>query len=467
MAAKPNGVQRNLRFCYTSILRSSRLQFVGVACLLLVAFAGACALWSNSLESPKHNERHAAAKPRRRLQRFLSKGNGGMVPPLVLPTNTTAVQLLVSAFRDGERCARTLGWALSKAAHPDRVYLRVMQALKKELGDVSCEEHFKSVELPRYCGGKAHPAACAEDVLKRVSFWKIALEDGQGPAHQRGLMSQRLDLSDPEAFCLSTDSHMDFAQDWDDLTIQNWLATDNEFAVLSAYVMSMERAQEPSTVHDWHVDLCGYMLQDGIPRGRQGGDTETRQNELPYLTMNWAAGYSFHRCHAERNVPVDVNLAWIFTGEEINRAIRLWTNGYDLYLPTVTTVFHDYNHAKQEFWEFSDPSRASAEVRSRKRLESLMKLTDGPHEDLGAVFGVGTQRTLEQFMEWSRIDLQTPYWTEFYRSKGLTPKGDPNQQANNNGFCKTLTRVPVTDVSKLRASAQLSDSGSSEEAAAA
>ena len=43
----------------------------------------------------------------------------------------------------------------------------------------------------------------------------------------------------------------------------------------------------------------------------------------------------------ERAVPVDWHLRWIFTGEEINRAVRLFTHGYDMYLPTCAAVLHN------------------------------------------------------------------------------------------------------------------------------
>ncbi|CAK0792704.1 unnamed protein product, partial [Prorocentrum cordatum] len=35
----------------------------------------------------------------------------------------------------------------------------------------------------------------------------------------------------------------------------------------------------------------------------------------PALTKFWAAGLSFSKCHAERDVPADPNLMHIFTGE--------------------------------------------------------------------------------------------------------------------------------------------------------
>merc|ERR1719254_318942 len=98
-----------------------------------------------------------------------------------------------------------------------------------------------------------------------------------------------------------------------------------------------------------HPALCGYThessgMEHGQPRGRAPYPQKRAPGEKPYLTMNWAAGFSFHRCHAERTVPADVNLKWMFSGEEADRAIRLWTHGYDMYIPTLPIVLHEYRN---------------------------------------------------------------------------------------------------------------------------
>ena len=56
----------------------------------------------------------------------------------------------------------------------------------------------------------------------------------------------------------------------------------------------------------------------------------------------WGAGLSFHRCHAEVNVPVDPYLDNVFDGEEGSRGIRFFTHGYDVYTPHRVLVTHDY-----------------------------------------------------------------------------------------------------------------------------
>lgn len=373
---------------------------------------------------------------------------GGPVPPVSIPNSTTGVHLIISSFRDGERCARSLGFALKKAKFPERIHFRVMQALEATSQDISCAEHFVANELKDYCSGSAD-ADCEHDVLRRTRIWVIPLEEGMGPAHQRGLLNEQLDYGTPDTFCMSTDSHMDFRHNWDDLMIKDWLVTRNEFAVLTAYPAGMEEGQEWNTRSD-HVDLCGYSLENGIPRGRIAGNIRSTPNQKPYLTMNWAAGFSFHRCHADRNVPVDKNLRWIFTGEEINRAVRLWTNGYDLYLPSGINVFHDYSAAKQDFWNHADAAeRSKSERVSKGRLQSLLGMDEsGELPELGA-FGLGKQRSLKEFVEWSHIDLGTENWRNVLRAKHIQVEGNSYSHDSSHMFCQKLGRVPVQDVHKL------------------
>lgn len=370
------------------------------------------------------------------------------MPPVSPANDSTPIHVILSAFRDGKRCARTLGWALAKAKFPGRIHFRVMQALDPDGKDVSCGTTFVQKELKEFC--RSRGGGCEREVVGRTRFWTIPLEEGMGPAHQRGLENEQLDYGTPDTFCLTMDAHMDFRRNWDVLMIDDWAKAENEFAVLTAYPAAMESKMEDQERHNAgrHVDLCGYFLENGIPRGKTGGTISTPRHGKPYFTMNWAAGLAFHRCHADRNVPVDKELKWMFTGEEINRAVRLWTHGYDLYAPSEVNVFHDYGQAKQEFWSHAPLTKAADGSKAKKRLKSLLGITEGEkHDELGA-FGVGAQRSLEEYVEWSTIDLGTPRWNDFLAKKGKTPMNGHSAQGPHD-FCQKLPRVPVRDVRKL------------------
>ncbi|CAK0866361.1 unnamed protein product [Prorocentrum cordatum] len=197
--------------------------------------------------------------------------------------------------------------------------------------------------------------------------------------------------------------------------------------------------------------FCGYVhepsaMEPGMPRGCSPEPSYRNRGEarLPTLTMNWAAGFSFHRCHAERTVPADYHLKWMFSGEEANRAARLWTHGYDLYVPVMPVVLHDYTSAKQLFWQYRDEK---AIKRSQRRLRKLLSMggdTAGAEEPV-APYALGSQRTMEQFVNWSRQDLGET-WGPWLAEHGLEP------QHCSWGFCRNLTRLAVADEVALVAS---------------
>jgi len=385
------------------------------------------------------------------------------VPPHSILNSSTPIHLVISAFRDGHRCARTLGFALNKARNPDRIFFEVMQALSPPKGDISCEGEFKRKQLKEFCRKRPDMASCEASVLQRLKVWTIPLDHGMGPAHQRGLLNQKRTFNSSDAMCITTDSHMDFLPGWDNVTSQEWLKANNEFGVLTVYPMAMAEDQDNLYANEY-VDLCGYTLEDRIPRGKQGINHNRKKGARPYFTMNWAAGFSFHRCHADANVPVDVNLNWIFTGEEVNRAVRLWTHGYDLYLPQITTVYHDYGRVHKDFWEFGDVEQQNRDTyNSKKRLGSLFRvpelsgdtdetmLAEEKKQELGR-FGLGTLRTLEQFVEWSRFDMGSEKWRSYLESKNMKVV-DEHSATYETSFCKELKYVPVKDVKVLWASA--------------
>eukprot|EP00929_Paragymnodinium_shiwhaense_P068454 TRINITY_DN3442_c0_g2_i1.p1 TRINITY_DN3442_c0_g2~~TRINITY_DN3442_c0_g2_i1.p1 ORF type:complete len:514 (-),score=129.61 TRINITY_DN3442_c0_g2_i1:21-1562(-) len=379
-------------------------------------------------------------------------GGATPVPPLSEPNNTTPILLELSAFEDGKRCGRTLGWALENAAHPERLNFRVLQARRSDSPD--CISEFEQAYLPKLCEAGSGRLAkssglagqeCENSVLHRLQAWVMDPEGGKGPAHQRGVFNELFQYEQEDSMCLSTDSHMGFHKDWDNVLLQDWANTRNEFAVLSVYPTDISSA--PGIM----VDLCGYSLEDGVPRGMTGGDRDP--TKAPYLTMNWAAGLSFHRCHMEKNVPVDRHLRWIFTGEEVDRAVRLFTHGYDTYLPTNNAVTHDYAHAGQAFWNYQAGDKANEEAgRSKQRLVQLLRLDgdEGEPQDFGK-YGLGSQRSLEDWVRWSKVNLGSK-WAGFLEQGPVTP---------THGFCSGLEMKPVKDEVKLVASVGKRSSGTS------
>jgi len=259
-----------------------------------------------------------------------------------------------------------------------------------------------------------------------------------------------LEYESSDSMCLSTDAHMDFNVGWDNTIIADWASVKNEFAVLTVYPGDVTmKLDKPS--HGLMIELCGWTLENGIPRGRRAQDVILREAIKPPLTMNWAAGLSFHRCHMERAVPVDRHLRWIFTGEEINRAARLFTHGYDMYLPTKIAVLHNYSDAGQGYHDFGDKN-GTISMKSQLRLARLLETWDNTAKDdteedgeeaLGE-FGLGTQRSLLDYVLWSRANLGGKWADRLKDPRGRVHDTSPEE-------CRWLQRQPVKDPAALLA----------------
>ena len=166
----------------------------------------------------------------------------------------------------------------------------------------------------------------------------------------------------------------------------------------------------------------------------------------PKLTNSlWGAGLSFHRVHAEINVPVDPFLDFVFDGEEGSRSVRFFTSGYDVYAPDKVLVTHDYKGHQStgvvhswssnkkggksggggdtltgEAWPWSGIGLIGENIaiKETQRVNLLLGIPLKGQQARGAEeveemrrvlrrskFGLGNKRSVEQWEKFSGIDL--------------------------------------------------------------
>lgn len=128
-------------------------------------------------------------------------------------TPTAKIVLLLAAYRD-PLCGNTLAEAFMHAKYPERIYASVVQ--QNGDGDLDCMKEFCRIypECPK----------------ERVTIIPKSLSRSRGVMAAR--YHQLYGIKDEE-FCLQTDSHSAFEDDWDMLAINDWLLTNNEMAVLT------------------------------------------------------------------------------------------------------------------------------------------------------------------------------------------------------------------------------------------
>jgi len=350
----------------------------------------------------------------------------------------TPIHLLIASFRD-QLCPRTLDNAFRRAENPQRIFVRVIEQTESDsdlIDDAGC--------FARYCTD--YNTNCQE-YKHQVRTIHMDAAKAKGPTDARSKLSamiawdyehrndpQQLDFVPVQLqdFCLQTDSHMDFSDNYDTELIYMHHRTQNDYAVLSTYVTDIsQNNRDVRTV----PNLCMVTFTSTI---RNWGTKECIQLVTPKLTnAMWGAGLSFHRCHAEINVPIDPYLDGVFDGEEGSRGIRFFTHGYDVYTPDRVLVTHDYqkhqsnpvvhswghhqhNHDEPPprdvypFTEAMEAARPDLQTVGVARVNMLLGIgapdSDWDADELDRIrngrFGLGTRRSLEQAVEFTGIDLR-------------------------------------------------------------
>mmetsp|Transcript_34299 Transcript_34299/g.74956 ORF Transcript_34299/g.74956 Transcript_34299/m.74956 type:complete len:416 (+) Transcript_34299:104-1351(+) len=308
-----------------------------------------------------------------------------MSPQPVLPAsesfrlpNTTILVRLAQA--DVKLCVDTLLSAYRNAEFPERLRFSI-QAQPGE--DVTCVAVFRSGAARKLCAG--FPVGvdfCVEALMRQVFV-----------EQRRGAPATA------EEFCLWVDSHAVFVSRWDTSALLEWGKVQNEYAVLSTvpieasdpafaadpYGHSFQPASEGQPV----PVLCeAEIRQQAVSSTVTNGPCSLRSLQCPSLVPIWSSRFSVHRCHAEALLSPEPQLR----GQDVAVAAILFAHGYDVYSPSVNLIGHSYNGpGPQHEPPWSVASDAGAPV---------WRQIWGPAIP-------GQTRSLESWMTWSGINLET------------------------------------------------------------
>lgn len=221
----------------------------------------------------------------------------------------------IASYRDPE-LPKTIADCLKNAVYPGRVTIGVINQIDIEKDDD--------------CKAPDHPS------VKQII---VPAHEGKGVCWARHRIFKEL-LTD-EDIVLQIDSHSRFDKGWDmEVTKQLQQVADPK-AVLSHYPLTYVPLTEEKGDRLYVRFAVVEFNSDGFPTL---GNTTTHLEHAPdgfERTALIAGGCFFTRADTVRHVPYDPHL--YFTGEELNYATRLWTHGYNLYLPHRPFLYHDYH----------------------------------------------------------------------------------------------------------------------------
>lgn len=373
---------------------------------------------------------------------FLSPTKGGPLYPPVGEAhlrNDSTILVLLSGLQD-PRCAGTIANVFTRAKHPERMRVGMVDQKAPE-SNYDC--------VATYCGVMKLRGFKECPYLDQIETIRLDASLSRGPAWARAGGASFVD-TEKHDFCLQADAHSDFLDSFDVVLPRMWGQTGNEYAVLSTYVNQINdvgngaspgqitRDGRWNAMPNYEIPiLCGIERMGDFHRNDQARAASCLSR--PLLGTTWGAGLSFAKCHFETRVPNDPHYAGVFNGEEFSRMVRAWTHGYDVYSPHRAAVFHDYGNPTFHTGAWGGATKFQSGL-AEKRYALLMKgnepgaffeveaekekrpandvaqgaggekvALEKEHDRLASslgYYGLGDKRTLQQFQEFSGIDLQ-------------------------------------------------------------
>lgn len=311
----------------------------------------------------------------------------------------------IPSYRDPD-CQHTVQDLFEKAAHPERIHVGICWQFKKDE-----DAHCFAIPYPR---------------PKQVRVIEVDAKDSQGVCWARHQLQK---LYQGEDFTLQIDSHMRFAENWDETLIAMWNDCDNKKTVLSCYP---PRFTPPDKLQNRviHGMAAERFNENGIllMKGRPNYSVESLP-EKPIKGAFIGGCMLFGPASIIADVPYDPHL--YFFGEEISLAVRLWTNGYDIYHPNKPVVYHDWDRGNRPT-HFSDHADwAKPNEKSFARVRHLLGMEtshDTAVTDELDLYGLGNSRSLQQYEEFSGVDFSTRTFTQdayegvFGKNKKKSPR---------------------------------------------
>ncbi|KAL9187926.1 hypothetical protein ACHAXT_006304 [Thalassiosira profunda] len=318
-----------------------------------------------------------------------SSGNGELLETIFVA---------IASYRDWQ-CSQTVESALSRATHPERVRVAVVDQVQGK--DKPC-----SLPPGGPCDENPDQATCKYQ--SQIDYFTVDARLSLGPVFARHLGHR---MYRGEAFAMQSDAHVAFVAGWDDEIVEQWHSAKNEMAILSTYLSGT----------DDHIDLetgkrtsksrpimcvSDFEGSGGFKHLRHGQQPEGVPfiHDTPTLNPFWAAGFSFGRGHFVVNIPYDQHLPWIFQGEEISIGLRGFSYGYDFYSPERSVCYHFYGRkGVPMFWDNASLYRGSGEY-GMNRLNAIIHMSNpsagGDWIRTDEVkYGIGKVRDLQRFFD--------------------------------------------------------------------
>ena len=365
-------------------------------------------------------------------------------PDLAVSSGDGLIFVALAAHEDPELDV-TIRSLLHAAARPERIVIGVVwqgagpcPALEPRSLKAYAEyiAKGKAANKPEARRDDSPPSGGAsENALRPLGFTPRAVLGGQlrvlelsraearGPCWARYLCEL---LWEGEEYFSQMDSHMRLASGWDHACIAQLRACeaayDTQKPVLTCYGSRFDRGAP----FDWAASLPAptpamllagsHFDEDGVLQLK--GRLALQPFAAPRPTYFFSANFSFCAGWRVAEVPYDPQLQYLFHGEEVLMAVRLFTHGWDLFTPACALAFHLWEKDYRPSYDarLGAPERerlAASQERVRRLLSGTLTPTRAGTTPVHGGGGGGGEPGVKgagKSAPWPRANGGEPWW---------------------------------------------------------
>jgi len=286
------------------------------------------------------------------------------------PKSQRTIFVSVASYRDKE-CPNTVRELFSKASNPERIYIGICQQNNET--DIDC---------------------LLSEYNDRIKIVRLKDTDAKGPTYARYICSK---LYQGQDYFMQIDSHTKMTRDWDKKLI-NMMPLKK--AILSCYPndwLNIDKEDDVSIVCKAKINHNNMLV------GESYIQHPTKELcPIPFVS----AGFFFAYGILLDTVPYDVNLPYLFEGEEALYTLRVWTSGWDIFAPNKVILYHYYyRDGEPKYWDREDEFK-KIQDNSKDKARYLIGLIDDIPKGVEKNLGLGKERTLEDYYNYVGINLK-------------------------------------------------------------
>jgi hypothetical protein len=272
---------------------------------------------------------------------------------------------------------------------------------------------------------------------ERFRIIDIPYTESKGACWARNQIQQ---VYGKENYTLQIDSHMRFAQNWDDemiKMIKQLQKKGYKKPLLTGYVSSFDPDNDPNlrVNEPWRMAFDRF-----IPEGAVFFLPETIPGWQNLTEPVTARFYSAHFCFTLGKFAKEVqhDPEFYFHGEEISIAARAYTHGYDLFHPHKVLIWHEYTRkGRTKQWD-DDKQWVDKNNFAHKKNRSLFGM-DGEEDMQHGKYGFGKVRSLRDYEKYSGLLFSKRAVQQYTIDKGYPP--NPNNFNSEEEWLKSFTSV--------------------------